>query len=58
MLLESENYYVTIGYDGVQKYNKPYVFDEAKRCSGYVVFAAEVRIGFHGVPYRKFAVRR
>lgn len=30
MLLESENYYVTIGYDGVQKYNKPYVFDEAK----------------------------
>ena len=30
MLLETENYYVTIGYDGVKKYEKPYVFDENK----------------------------
>ena len=30
MLFETENHYITIGYDGVQKYQKPYVFPEGK----------------------------
>ncbi len=30
ILLESENYYVTIGYDGAQKYQKPYTFPSEK----------------------------
>ena len=30
LLLESENYYATIGFDGVQTYKKPYVFPTEK----------------------------
>ena len=30
LLFETENFYVTVGYDGVQKYKKPYVFSEEK----------------------------
>lgn len=30
LLFETENYYVTIGYDGVQKYKKPYEFPTEK----------------------------
>ena len=30
LLLETENYYATIGFDGVQTYKKPYVFPEDK----------------------------
>lgn len=32
LVLETENYYATIGYDGVQKYAKPYEFSKEKFC--------------------------